>query len=130
MRTAAIAFAICPIIVALMSIGTHLLDIERIPESPADGGWPGVLSLGCLVASVVAIARRPLFAGLFASVSGLLYVVANWDDGDLPMIAWIVVFSSLIYLAYRSDTERRTAETRAAIHERIDEEIVDTSAAS
>jgi hypothetical protein len=130
MRVAALAFAYAAAFVAVAAVlvaGTHLLDLDWVPEGPADGGWLGAASLGLLAGAVVTIGRKPLMAGLLASLSGLAYVVANWNDDDFPMLVWTVAFGGLIYLAGRLDVERRAMSKRTAIHQRIDEEIVETS---
>jgi len=130
MRVAALAFAYAAAFVAIAAVlaaGTHLLDLDWVPEGPADGGWLGAASLGLLVGAALTIGRKPLMAGLLASLSGLAYVAANWNDDDLPMLVWTVAFGGLIYLAGRLDVERRAMSKRTAIHQRIDEEIVDTS---
>ena len=130
MRVAALAFAYAAAFVAIAAVlaaGTHLLDLDWVPEGPADGGWLGAASFGLLASAAVAVSHKPLIAGLLASLSGLAYVVANWNDDDLPMLVWTVAFGGLIYLAGRLDVERRAMSKRTAIHQRIDEEIVETS---
>ena len=130
MRVATVAHAYTAAFVAvagLLAIGAHLLDFDWVPEGPADGGWFGVASFGLLAGAAVAITRKPLIAGLLASLSGLAYVAVNWDDDDLPMLVWTVAYGGLIYLCGKLDSERRAATTRTAIHERIDEEIVESS---
>ena len=130
MRIATVAFVYTAAFVAsaaLLAIGTHQLELEWVPEGPADGGWLGAASLGLLAGAALTIGRKPLMAGLLASLSGLAYVAANWNDDDLPMLVWTVAFGGLIYLAGRLDVERRAMSKRTAIHQRIDEEIVETS---
>ena len=130
MRLAALAYAYAAIVVAvaaLLAIGTHGLDLDWLPEGPADGGWLGAVSVGLLLGAAVTLVRKSLIAGLLASLSGLAYVAANWDDDDLSMLLWTVAYGGLIYLAGRLESERRTAAKRAAIHQRIDEEIVETT---
>ena len=133
MRIAAIAYAYAAaftVVAALLAAGTHLFDLEWAPEGPADGGWLGVAAFGLLIGSAAAIARKPLIGGLLASLSGLAYVAANWNDNDLPMLVWTAAYGGLIYLAGKLDAERKAATKRIAIHQRIDEEIVETPSGS
>jgi len=131
MRTAAIAFAaISAMIVGLMAIGTHVFDIERIPESPVGGGWPGVLTLGLLVVSALMMAWRPPLGGLVVSLTVMANIAANWGDDRASMLFWMAVLGGLICLGFRMEKERLAAAKRAAIHERIDEELIDPSSAT
>src|SRR4051794_19531514 len=83
MRIAALAFAYAAAFVAieaLLAIGRHGFHLDWMPEGSADGGWLGAASFGLLAGAAVMIGRKPLIAGLLASLSGLAYVVATWND--------------------------------------------------
>jgi hypothetical protein len=129
MRIAALAFAYAAAFVAieaLLATDTHLLDLDWVPEGPAEGGWLGAASFGLLAGAAVMIGRKPPIAGLLASLSAFAYAVATWNDNDFPMLVWTVAFGGLIYLAGRLDVERRNTAKRTAIHQRIDELLVET----
>lgn len=104
-----------------------LTDSARVPETPLASGWLGVVSFALLVAGTLVLFRAPTPAGLLVSLSGLAFVVANWGGKGLSFVVWSLLFLALVTLIRRAETERHTAATRAAIHDRIDEEIVDES---
>ena len=65
----------------------------------------------------------PTPAALLVSLSGTIYVVATWSDKPSSFVVWCLLFLALISLFKRAETERQSTVKRAAIHNRIDEEL-------
>jgi hypothetical protein len=128
MRRAAIVSALLlSLAIALLAGVRALANSDRVPETPLASGWPGVASFALLVAGSLILHRVPTQAALLVSLSGTTYVAANWGDKGLSFIVWCLLFLALVALIKRADEERKSILKRNAIHDRIDEELIDGS---
>jgi protein-S-isoprenylcysteine O-methyltransferase Ste14 len=126
MRAVTIAFALFLIAtLAIASASELVLNSAKLPNSPLSAGWLGVAAVALLVAGTALLFRAPAHAGLLISLSGLAQLALSRLEKGQSLVPWGVGTIVLVLLVSKLTSRRRVAAWRAAVHARIDEEIVD-----
>jgi hypothetical protein len=128
MRFATIASALAFIAsMAALSVVESIVAPESFPGTPLNSGSLGILSVALFFVGTAALFWMPRHAAIGFGAAAAVMLVHSRREADLWLGAWTLAGLLICELAAIASKRERRAEQRAAIHARIDEEIVDST---
>jgi hypothetical protein len=128
MRFATVASAIALITTwAALTVVESIVGTGLYPETPLNSGSLGILSVALFLVGAATLFWMPRHAAIGFGVAAAVMLVHSYREADLWPGVWTLAELLICELAAITSIRERRAEQRAAIHARIDEEIVDST---